>query len=502
MVQPMALTKYDPSLTKEWGYAWVSEKYDGWRLTLEQGEFYTRSGRILSLPAHFYTEACLFGDLVLDGELWGGYEQIEGEPLIFKVFDILDGSPGASDAVEFEDRLDQLMCIFARVGKDCPHIQMVIHQKVSDLGPDNLQRLLDEVVNRKGEGIVLRHPEGRYVWNDRSTKVLKLKPSDHVELVVMAHHVTAGAREKLKTDPFYVSSLICYTEDGDDLRITWGKRKQRPPAIGSYIRIKYSQYTVGGIPKFPAFVCEVPPEHLDPEQLLQFQRLQSVVTPEEIQVACEEDEPVETEDKITEVLITDYYTSRKMSDSNGYISSLLGYTTDAKGVRIVVSSSRCPAIGSVVRVSYQKLTLKGAPCRPRFLEIIEPEALSSDQLGRFGQLRCLEGITLKSSTKRNTFSLPDNQLTLLQRNPKYIGTFELTEILIDQRSTRKLRLSAGKFLLVKNGANVYKVACSFSGDNVYCSCPSWIFQALPPTKRKCKHCIPFLEDVEGETVEE
>ena len=27
----------------------------------------------------------------------------------------------------------------------------------------------------------------------------------------------------------HVSSLICYTEDGDDLRITWGKRKETVP---------------------------------------------------------------------------------------------------------------------------------------------------------------------------------------------------------------------------------------------------------------------------------
>src|SRR5665647_20365 len=114
MVQPMALTKYDASLTQDWQYAWISEKFDGWRLVYKQGKFYTRSGRVIPLEARFYEEATLFGDVVLDGELWGGYEDSkEGGLLTFQVFDAVfppdlsedPGSQNPSSELRFEERV-------------------------------------------------------------------------------------------------------------------------------------------------------------------------------------------------------------------------------------------------------------------------------------------------------------------------------------------------------------------------------------------------------------
>jgi len=50
-------------------------------------------------------------------------------------------------------------------------------------------------------------------------------------------------------------------------------------------------------------------------------------------------------------------------------------------------------------------------------------------------------------------------------------------------------LDAGEGVEVVSGINTYIVKCSKSGNCVYCSCPAWKYQRLPPRERTCKHCV-------------
>ena len=181
------------------------------------------------------------------------------------------------------------------------------------------------------------------------------------------------------------------------------------------------------------------------------------------------------------------------SSNDGYVSSLIAYLIDFTPIRIVVKSSNVPLIGSIVQIKFNIMSKNNIPKFPKIVKIYSNDELSDDIVEKFNIIRCLEGIEIKKSMKKNTYSLPDTQKQLLTKNLKYLGTYQLINLIIKQKTGDKIKLTAGKFILVENGANTYKVSCSNSGDNIYCSCPNWLYQRIPPKKRLCKHIKSLLD---------
>ena len=523
---PMLVHQYDSKLVKAWPYLLLSEKYDGWRLVYNHlsKTFTTRTGKILPVPEYITSEMNkIYSDFAaefnfdLDGEYWGGYGMFSkisednsdtgtslGDQMYFKIYDIINTT------MTFEQRHDILNDLRTKINQQS-HIQIVDHIKINisnscgGIENDNFDQIIrnkmNEIVSKGGEGIIVRNPYGKYLPGQRSYNILKLKPIEFTELIVMAHHVTES-KLKIPNNQDYVSSLICYTEDGDDLRITWGNRKQKAPSVHSVIRIKYSQLTVAGIPKFPSYISTMAECNLDPAQLEKFNNLK-LLNKENVKendvTEEEKEEKKEKEEKSGKciVLISSYYTTKyaitksKSGECKNYkeeyVSTLLAYTIDCILTSIVVKSSCPPLIGQLLKISYNSLTKKGAPKNPRIIEIVKNEQLTANESEKFDELRALEGIAIKCSLTKNTYSLSDGQIKLLKNNNKFVTLCTLQEAIV-----KKIVIPPGKFVLVQNGANVYKVCCSVKGNNIYCSCPSWIYQPLPPIKRTCKHCQSFL----------
>jgi len=524
MTLPMLVHKYESILIQSWSGVYISEKYDGWRLVWNHinNTFTTRTGKSLQVPDYLYTEFESFQDIFsfdLDGEYWGGYGMFSkiddqqpniDDQMYFKIYDIIDTTMTFTQRHEI---LLQLREIINKNKNSLKHIEIIEHvylpshsfhsfhssnlkcESVNDI----IKRKMDEVVSKGGEGVVVRNPSGKYVIGTRSYDILKMKPVEFTELIIMGHHVT----EKKLLIPNYVSSLICYTEEGDDLRITWGNRKQIAPPVYSIIRIKFSQLTPSGVPKFPSYIGIMSEHNLDPAQLEKFNRLKQLSTSisttllpsiSTIQLnKCDEFLMPDYELKTCIVLVSSYYTTNYIKgnikaglESTEYVSTLLAYTINAIQTAIVVKSTCPPLIGQLLKISYKSLTKKGAPKNARIVEKIKNESLSPKELEKFDELRALEGISITFSQKRNTYSLTDQQIKLLQNNPKFVQLCTLQEALM-----KKIVIPAGKFALVQNGANVYKVCCAVKGNSIYCSCPSWIYQPLPPIKRTCKHCQAF-----------
>ena len=522
---PILLHPYQEHLIKSWRGVYISEKYDGWRMTWNYKSqcFMSRTGKILSVPTYLYDEIKKLGEYNFDGEYWGGYSQISkisgeepcndddkdykdmdnslssSDNMYFKIFDIIDTS------MNFEKRLHILKQINSTTHIEiCKHIFIPINSK--NVNNTLIKNALDNVILKGGEGIVLRNPDGMYVNGIRSYDILKLKPVDYTELLVMAYHVTNDAM--LKRDDKYVSSLICYTEDGNDLRVTWGNRKAELPKIHSIIRIKYSQLTLSNVPKFPSYIGIVSERDIDTQKLEKFncyKQQQKQQQQRDMNVDMEMEEimqmemnrssrimnPIENENNHngftinkTIVLVSSYYTTKYSKLKENYVSTLMTYTIDGLLTYVVVKTFNPPEIGKLILISYKSLTKTGAPKNAKIIN--EEFDISPDDKLRFDDLRAFEGLIIKCSSKRNTYSLTDNQVQLLKTNNKFIGLFNFQQALMSKPS-----IPAGKFALVQNGNNIYKVCCSVKGNNIYCSCPSWIYQPLPPIKRVCKHCTAF-----------
>lgn len=262
LVEPMADTF-------PWESAYVSEKFDGWRMIYNRGVFYTRKGNVINLHPAIYKEMLrLPQDIIYDGELWLGYGTFSmlptlvaggttaataaGAKPVFKVFDIIVDGP-------FEGRLQQMREIFEFY--KFTYVHMVEHKLV--VADSEVDAIYDEVISRGGEGIVLRNPAGIYERDKRSKNILKKKPLETTELLVIGHYSTPGSAAV-----GIVSSLICKTINGGIVKVT--VHTTTPAPVGSIVSIAHSQYTVSGLPKFARFIGIRPDVDIDPATLAVF----------------------------------------------------------------------------------------------------------------------------------------------------------------------------------------------------------------------------------------
>lgn len=430
--KPVALSKFDVKSVASWPGFYLSEKYDGWRLTWhnDQRAFRTRSGRSLSLPKEFYQEALdLSPDYMLDGELWSGYTESEvaqsdarEQRLVYLVFDA-PTFPG-----RYYDRHQYLLSIFQKKDNDCasdgstnPRIKLVTQQlyliskskithiSTSKSNPEAIvvskdqieavvREQLEHVRRRYGEGVVVRSPLMTYT-DTVSRHCMKLKPLDTTSVIVVGHHRTETSATK---GVEYVSSAICLTADIEELRVT--VKSINPPPVGSIIEVRHSCYTVGGLPKFPVFLGVRELHTLDPESIAKF-------------------------NKIRQIMAT--------------------VMTDASKTSTPIS---------------------------------DPKPIGSTKIPR---------AKLKDATKASSQSLSETQIKLSLSNPRCIGIINVDDLRQAIRDKCPVVLEVGKFAVIESGPNFYKVVRPQNGAAIYCCCASWLYQKLPASERTCKHCQLF-----------
>jgi DNA ligase-1 len=317
-VSPMLLSVYSKAIWTHQSELLVSEKYDGWRVYYRNGVFHTRSGKRIPVPARFYEILAPFRHLDFDGELWLGYgtmssagrddetpsnkdglerehrsperapqaregqtlvslDDMEGktfgtsasiiggltrEDLRFKVFDL----PNVN--LPYMARYTLLQLIFHLILQKTPDspIQLV-EQKVCK-SHSEVQTFFQEVIDRRGEGAVVRPLDVGYQMGIRHPYVMKLKEHNSIDATVVDYFLSERGletRERLETttgvggDNGFVSSLVCRTlesaetKEGIIFKVSF--RGTHPPPIGSVITVRFSQWSPYGLPKFPVFVC-------------------------------------------------------------------------------------------------------------------------------------------------------------------------------------------------------------------------------------------------------
>lgn len=230
---------------------WISEKYDGIRGYWDGRELKTRGGNIVRAPDYFLAELPV--GIPLDGELWlgrGRFEETVGtvrrevpderwREVKFMVFD----APKATGT--FEARMKYLV---DQLSGPRRHVMPVPQYRCR--GRDHLLAERDRIVAAGGEGLMLRQPESAYETR-RSPTLLKVKPHDDAEAVVIAHLPGKGRNEGR------LGSLRVRTTDGREFSVGTGftdAQRESPPPVGAVITYRHRGLTKKGLPRFPSFL--------------------------------------------------------------------------------------------------------------------------------------------------------------------------------------------------------------------------------------------------------
>ncbi len=228
----------------------VSEKLDGVRGYWDGQRLLSRSGRVINTPDWFTAG---FPAFALDGELWmgrGRFEQISGlarkavpedeswRAVRFMVFDL------PTHPQVFSERYAIARAELAGLS---PYLQVLEQTSLADAA--QLQALYQDVIAGGGEGLMLHRKQAHYRAG-RSDNLIKLKPFQDAEAVVVAHLPGKGQFSGL------LGALLVRTAAGQEFRLGSGftlTERHNPPPVGSTVTYRYSGYTQNGIPRFARF---------------------------------------------------------------------------------------------------------------------------------------------------------------------------------------------------------------------------------------------------------
>jgi DNA ligase 1 len=245
------LAKSAPAGIDPAGYL-VSEKLDGVRALWDGKVLRFRSGRTIAAPAWFVAK---LPKEPLDGELWlarGQFDVLSGtvrkvkpvdaewQKVNYMVFELPVGSG------DFKDRALALDSIVNATA--WPQLQAIEQTAIANRA--TLQAKLDDVVQGGGEGLML-HLANAPIETGRSDALLKLKPVQDAEAVVVAHVAGKGKYAGV------TGALDVKTADGQRFKLGTGlsdAQRKAPPAIGSTVTYTFRDVTPSGKPRFASFL--------------------------------------------------------------------------------------------------------------------------------------------------------------------------------------------------------------------------------------------------------
>ena len=230
----------------------VSEKLDGVRAYWDGNLMYFRSGEPVAVPAWF---AARLPMMPLDGELWMGRRRFE--PLVaavrrnkprdvewrqirYMVFEL----PGGAGS--FAERADRLQTIARSAAWD--GLQAVPQTRVENAAALKLR--LNALVRDGAEGLMLHEADAPY-RSGRSELLLKLKPEDDDEAVVLAHLPGNGKYAGM------LGGLQVRNDEGQVFVLGTGfsdAQRRSPTPIGSTVTYRFGGQTAKGQPRFASFL--------------------------------------------------------------------------------------------------------------------------------------------------------------------------------------------------------------------------------------------------------
>jgi DNA ligase-1 len=229
---------------------WVmSEKLDGIRAYWNGKELQTRKGKKIYVPKWFLKN---FPTFELDGELWSKREDFENiqsivmdktptkkwQNITYNIFEV------PNQKGDFFERLKKAQIWFEKF----PNKQVKIIQQIKVKDKPHLDNYLKKIITKKGEGVIIKNPNTKYI-SGRNSNILKVKKFDDMEGEVIKINIS----NKTKV----LKSLTIKLQNNTKFNLGTGFSKQErknPPKIGSIITFKYYGFTKNGKPKFASFL--------------------------------------------------------------------------------------------------------------------------------------------------------------------------------------------------------------------------------------------------------
>ncbi len=230
----------------------VSEKLDGVRAIWDGKNLRFRSGKEIHAPRWFVDG---LPSQALDGELWlgrGSFDRLSGvvrrdqpddaewHQVRFMIFE----SPGA--AGNFRERAALIKQVVRQTNK--PWVQEI--EQLSVVDRNSLKTRFDQVVKAGGEGLMLHRADASYETG-RSDTLLKMKPFDDAEAIVIAH--LPGKGKHIGS----MGALRVRAPDGREFALGTGftdEQRKNPPALGETVTYRYRDITNNGLPRFASFL--------------------------------------------------------------------------------------------------------------------------------------------------------------------------------------------------------------------------------------------------------
>lgn len=247
---PMLAESYDGS--QEINNWMMSEKLDGVRCIWDGKRLYSRNGNQFFPPDYFKKD--FPSDMMLDGELFMARNMFSETISIVKKKEPHDGWKKIKfmvfDAPKVKQTLKKRFEIIKEKISKIKSEYLVYHEQEICKNKEQLEKTMDEIVKKKGEGVIIRDPNSLY--EERRVKtMLKVKRFHDAEATVIAHNRGTGRCEGM------LGALVVKNDDGVQFKIGSGfddSQRLKPPKIGSRVTYRYFELSKDKVPRFPTFV--------------------------------------------------------------------------------------------------------------------------------------------------------------------------------------------------------------------------------------------------------
>jgi len=226
----------------------MSEKLDGIRAYWNGKELLSKNGNKIYAPIWFTKN---FPPFELDGELYTKRDDFENIQNI-----VLDTNP-SKDWQQITYNIFEVPNVKGNFDKRLEKIRIWLNKNPNNFikiipqiickDKKHLNKYLEELVNKKAEGIILKNPYLNYE-NGRTNNILKVKTFFDDEGVVIGHNYNKEKNFK---------SLVIKLKNGIVFNLGGGfsnKERLNPPKIGEIITFKYYGFTKNNKPKFASFL--------------------------------------------------------------------------------------------------------------------------------------------------------------------------------------------------------------------------------------------------------
>lgn len=261
---PLLLAHKWPETKNPEGY-WLSEKLDGVRAWWNGEKMYARSGRAWNPPQWFKDK--LPKDLHLDGELWMKRDAFDSTSGICRRVDSdhwnlinLMTFDVTNVPLPYEQRL-QLLRTRLRDGEKTPDQveeatkkmkggMICVLPAVKCTGKAHFEELMKQVLQKGGEGLMLRQPGSMYE-SGRSKSLYKHKLWYDAEALVIGHEWGQGEHKGR------MGACTVKMQSGHVISIGSGfshaQRNAWQPDVGMIIRYRFQELSHDGFPRFPIY---------------------------------------------------------------------------------------------------------------------------------------------------------------------------------------------------------------------------------------------------------